>query len=62
MTRRVKRGGAKKPRSSAKRSYRKRVKASKCRGGLAAVRPQVASIQWERSVHSAARARILAVR
>ena len=32
MTRRVKRGGAKKPRSSAKRSYRKRVKASRCRG------------------------------
>lgn len=32
MTRRVKRGGAKKPRSSAKRSYRKRVKTSKCRG------------------------------
>ena len=32
MTRRVKRGGAKKPPSSAKRSYRKRVKASACRG------------------------------
>ena len=31
-TRRVKRGGAKKPRSSAKRSYRRRVKGSRCRG------------------------------
>lgn len=31
QTRRI-RGGSKKPRSSAKRSYRKRVRSSKCRG------------------------------